>query len=67
MPKEADYYSKFGAGALVTQIVNYWTGRGFHGIVCTRYQDPDFPTLWFVRSNVGPNGYPPRTKEVWVG
>lgn len=53
-----DLYSQAGAEALKKRIVAYWKARGFAAVV-HRYQNPAFPGLWFVRSNLV-NGYPPR-------
>lgn len=57
---KTDYYSKPGAALLADRIILYWQRRGFAGVTATRYQDPNFAGLWFVRSNIGARGFPPR-------
>jgi hypothetical protein len=63
---EDDHYTGPGSVRLKETILTYWQNRGFHGIRVERYRHPDFPALWFIRSNIGPNGYPPRKVGLWV-
>lgn len=54
-----DYFTKYGAGLLAARICEYWRARGFFGILCERFEL--LPGTWSVRSNIGKNGYPPRS------
>jgi hypothetical protein len=45
------------------QIRQYWYAQGYLGIKTEVIYTPGgrrFAPLWGVRSNIGPNGYPPR-------
>lgn len=66
----SDCSSLQGATAMAERIVHYWRTRGYHGITASivpvtskylsRIGDEPF---YGIISNIGPTGYPPRTKE----
>lgn len=56
----SDNYTRSGAQYLANLIESYWTSRGYPQIVATAYPIPDMPGLHGVRTNIGPNGFPPR-------
>lgn len=58
---DADCYTEFGAGLLASQIESYWRSCGFRGIRAERFEV--MPGFFGVRSNIGPDGYPPRERE----
>jgi len=53
-----DYFSQHGAGVLANRIETFWKSRGFPHTRVERYQIGD--DVFGVRSNIGPNGMPPR-------
>jgi len=59
-----DLLTQSGAGILAKAIETYWRGRGFNGIVAERYRLDGFFSAYGVRSNIGPDGFPPRTAVV---
>jgi hypothetical protein len=62
-----------GARGLARMIESYWRGRGYLGIKCrvehevieceARGDDYRPHAVFFVRSNIGPTGFPPRHPE----
>lgn len=62
LPRGLDLFSSYGAGRLAKHIEDYWRARGYAGIVAERYEI-GVGEAWGVRSNIGPNGYPPRIRE----
>jgi hypothetical protein len=64
-----DTLTKYGAEILVEQIVSYWRSRGYHGIDVRAYKfidrnDKGQESLCYgIRSNIRPNGYPPRHRR----
>ena len=63
----AEVCDKSGAEALAVRLANYWRKRGFHGIRTSLMRiahNGGRDMLWCVRSNIGPNGFPPRLAQV---
>lgn len=56
----SDRYTAAGAKYLANMIESYWTQRGYPRIAATTYPIPNEPGLYGVRTNIGPNGFPPR-------
>ena len=61
-----DYMTQRGAEALCKKILDYWKDKGFHGIrvhlereLVKLPGDSHDNALYFVRSNIGPTGFPP--------
>lgn len=59
-PPRHDYYTRYGAGILVSTIEAYWKARGFAGIRAERFAIPGTVELFGVKSNIGLMGLPPR-------
>lgn len=56
----ADYYTLHGAGVLAQRIEDYWTKRGYPAIQADRFEIlGTSPKKYGVKSNIGPNGFPP--------
>jgi hypothetical protein len=63
-----EFLSEPGAKRLAHRISTYWKSRGFYGIktfvlkldVPHRKRPGQVQPVYFVRSNIGPRGYPPR-------
>ena len=55
-----------GAEQLASRIQQYWIGRGYLGIVAEpvvlvdRFGSRNRHRIWGVRTNIGPDGFPPR-------
>lgn len=62
MSNGIDYFTSYGAGVLASQIEAYWRGLGFAGIHVERYVLPGTEDTYGLRSNIGPDGYPPRSE-----
>lgn len=60
----ADLLTSSGAGVLAKAIETHWRERGFAGIVAERYLIDGSRENYGVRSNIGPDGYPPRVEVV---
>lgn len=66
--EERDGMSEIGARKLAGAIEQHWHAQGYHGIKTfydVRKVEIDPATgkekkLWFVRSNIGPTGFPPK-------
>jgi hypothetical protein len=63
----SDSLSRVGATYLAAKIEEYWKGRGFNGIRAAAYEIRDrlvtgtgSSIVFGVRSNIGPNGFPPK-------
>jgi hypothetical protein len=58
-----------GAEQLAFRIREYWIGRGYLGIVAEpvvlvdRFGSRNRHWIWGVRTNIGPDGYPPRLPQ----
>jgi len=58
-----------GAEVLASRIRQYWIGRGYPGIVAEpvvlvdRFGSRNRHWMWVVRTNIGPDGFPPRVSE----
>jgi hypothetical protein len=58
--------SERGAELLASRIRQYWIGRGYLGIVAEpvvlvdRFGSRNRHWIWGVRTNIGPDGFPPR-------
>lgn len=61
LPRGLDLFSSFGAGVLARFIEAHWKARGFAGIKAKRYELHGMSQVFGVSSNIGPNGYPPRS------
>lgn len=66
-----DYFKKNNAKSLQAKIEKYWRDRGYHGIktwltyMTFTDDERDHGTLYFVRSNIGPRGFPPKRLDEW--
>ena len=64
-----DLSSQHGAEQIAARIKEYWRARGYAGIAAsisrrnTGSRTADQRYVWEVRSNIGPNGYPPQEKK----
>jgi hypothetical protein len=64
----ADAMTAQGANALAARIREFWQARGYHGIEtrvvsvdrCRSQSRPEVEIIYCVRSNIGPNGFPPK-------
>jgi hypothetical protein len=59
-----DYVGSAGESyGLAQRIIVYWRARGYAGCKpkVLNLGSPEFP-IWSVRSNIGPDGYPPKEK-----
>jgi hypothetical protein len=63
LPPDKDAFTKYAAGVLAAHIQKFWHDRGGAGhlVRAERYEIPEAPGLWGVRSNLV-NGLPPRMK-----
>jgi hypothetical protein len=58
-----------GAEVLASRIRQYWIGRGYLGIVAEpvvlvdRFGSRNRHWIWGVRTNIGPDGFPPRVQR----
>jgi hypothetical protein len=58
-----------GAEELASRIREYWIGRGYLGILAEpvvlvdRFGSRNRHWVWGVRTNIGPDGYPPRLSK----
>jgi hypothetical protein len=58
-----------GAEQLASRIREYWIGRGYLGIVAEpvvlvdRFGSRNRHWIWGVRTNIGPDGFPPRLPQ----
>jgi hypothetical protein len=58
-----------GAEQLASRIREYWLGRGYLGIVAEpvvvvdRFRSRNRHWIWGVRTNIGPEGFPPRLPQ----
>ena len=58
-----------GAEQLASRIREYWIGRGYLGIlaepvvVVDRFRSRNRHWIWSVRTNIGPDGFPPRLPQ----
>lgn len=61
MSEAVDYYStEAGASVLAERIKAHWTLRGYPAITAERIEIPGcHPKKFGVKSNIGPNGFPP--------
>ena len=68
--RRGDYFTRNGAERLSERIVDYWKLRGYfgietkvieHKITLPGGEEPE--VLFFVRSNIGPKGFPPLTVQ----
>lgn len=63
---EVNYLTATNARALQSRIERYWRARGYLGIKTWLEAGPGLTDnnteklMYFVRSNIGPNGFPPR-------
>ena len=59
-----DHGSRQGAKKMAARIIEYWQSRGCHGIEA--WAEPVVKTrrgmVWGVRSNIGPDGFPPKDR-----
>ena len=61
--------SERGAEQLASRIREYWIGRGYLGIVAEpvvvvdRFHSRNRHWIWSVRTNIGPDGFPPRLPQ----
>jgi hypothetical protein len=61
--------SERGAELLASRIREYWIGRGYLGIVAEpvvlvdRFGSRNRHWIWGVRTNIGPDGFPPRVPQ----
>ena len=61
--------SERGAEQLASRIRAYWIGRGYLGIVAEpvavvdRFGSRNRHWIWGVRTNIGPDGFPPRIPQ----
>lgn len=56
-----DLLTEDGAKELVACIIKYWCARGFSGIHAWAFHTAtETFGVWSVRSNIKPNGFPPR-------
>lgn len=65
---DISYLNERGAKKLARKIEDYWKKRGYYGIetwvidqVCNAKSGPE--TFYFVRTNIGANGFPPKGHE----
>ena len=68
--RRGDYFTRAGAERLSGRIVDYWKLRGYFGIEITLVEhkltlpgEKESKVLYFVRSNIGPKGFPPLTVQ----
>jgi hypothetical protein len=58
-----------GAEQLASRIREYWIGRGYFGIVAEpvilvdRFDSRNRHRIWGVRTNIGPDGFPPHVPQ----
>jgi hypothetical protein len=66
MSSEKNFYCRAGAEQLAGMIRTYWLASGYAGIetwvvpIFGKETDKPAPREWMPRSNIGPNGFPPR-------
>jgi hypothetical protein len=61
--------SERGAAELASRIRDYWISRGYLGIIAEpvvvvdRFSSRNRHWIWGVRTNIGPDGFPPRMAQ----